>query len=86
MGYFYYALNGIKGVHSPRFCRFPPRFFPLKGSMLAKIYPPKCNPNSNPNPIFCYFSGSPGTPKVHRFYPFFCRSSWCRLTPHLTPR
>lgn len=86
MGYFFYVFNGIKGVHSHRFCRFLLRFFPLKGAMLARKVTPSVTPTVTPTPFFCYFSGSSGTPKVHRFYPLFCRSSWCRLTPHLTPR
>lgn len=71
MGYFYYALNGIKGVHSPRFCRFPPRFFPLKGSMLAKIYPPSVTPTVTPTPFFAIFRGRQEHQKCTVFTPFF---------------
>lgn len=55
MGCFYGALNGIKGVHSPRFCRFPPRFFPLKGSMLARFVHRVVHPTVRPTLFSGYF-------------------------------
>lgn len=71
MGYFYYALNGIKGVHSPRFCRFPPRFFPLKGSMLARFVHRVVPPTVPPTLFFCIFRGRQEHQKCTVFTPFF---------------
>lgn len=55
MGRFYCTLNGIKGVHSPRFCRFLLRFFPLKGSMLARNVHPFVHPTVLPTLFSGYF-------------------------------
>lgn len=71
MGYFFYVFNGIKGVHSHRFCRFLLRFFPLKGAMLARKVTPSVTPTVTPTPFFAIFRGRLEHQKCTVLTPFF---------------